>query len=208
MPNQAPSTEQTACHECDLLLDMPHPAPGEKALCPRCGYVLAQGYSNTVSRGLALCLAGLLLFYPAQSLPLLHINILGQKNTASVVDGVQVLIASEYFLIGALVFLCALAIPLAKLLLLGFCLLSTLSKRRQPVALQLFRWYHGIRHWGMLEIYLLGIVVSIVKLMDMAELQPGVGFFTFTGLMLISIFLEISMDEHTIWELLDKAPSA
>ncbi len=201
----------TACHECDLLLLEPHPAPGQKALCPRCGSVLAQGHHDSIHHGLALCLAGLLLFYPAQFLPVLDLNILGQRNSASVYDGVQILLSGEYLLVGVLVFLCAMAIPLTKLLLLGFCLLSTLgtghNRQDRILALQLFRWYHGLRHWGMLEIYLLGILVSVIKLMDMAELHFGVGFYALAGLMLVSILLDVKLDEHGIWEQLDQAPS-
>jgi paraquat-inducible protein A len=59
-----------------------------------------------------------------------------------------------------------------------------------------------LREWGMLEVYLMGILVAIVKLIDMADLSLGVGLVCFVALLLVQIWLEVTMSPHQIWEAL------
>ena len=68
--------------------------------------------------------------------------------------------------------------------------------------LLLYRIYHHMREWGMLEVYLIGILVSIVKLADLAELSVGLGLFCFIALLLVQVWLEVTMSPHQIWEAL------
>jgi paraquat-inducible protein A len=64
---------------------------------------------------------------------------------------------------------------------------------------QLYRFYHHLRDWGMLEVYLMGVLVAVVKLADMAELRLGLGLACFIGLLVVQICLEIIMSPHQIW---------
>ena len=70
---ERPLDELIACHECDLLMLKPDLELGQKAICPRCGYELYTHRHNVVSRSLALVLAALLLYFPANFLSLIHI---------------------------------------------------------------------------------------------------------------------------------------
>lgn len=61
-----------------------------------------------------------------------------------------------------------------------------------------YRVYHHMRDWGMLEVYLLGILVSIIKLNDMAQLSVGAGLACFVGLLLVQVWLEIKMSQASM----------
>jgi paraquat-inducible protein A len=65
--------------------------------------------------------------------------------------------------------------------------------------LLVYRIYHHLREWGMLEVYLMGILVAIVKLADMADLSLGVGLVCFVALLLVQVWLEVTMSPHQIW---------
>lgn len=69
--------ELHACHECDLLVTGHAVEEGQKAVCPRCGAVLFENKPDTINRTLALTIAGLFLFWPANLLPILSLNIMG-----------------------------------------------------------------------------------------------------------------------------------
>ena len=75
--SELPLDDLVACHECDLLMRKPELAHGEKALCPRCGYELYAHRHNVVQRSLALVIAALLLYVPANFLPIMQLNLLG-----------------------------------------------------------------------------------------------------------------------------------
>ena len=70
-----PLDELVACHECDLLMRRPHLALGEKAQCPRCGYELYAHRHNVVERSLALVIAALQLYVPANFIPNMQLKL-------------------------------------------------------------------------------------------------------------------------------------
>lgn len=200
---QLPMDELVACHECDLLMRRPDLKLEQKASCPRCGYELYAHRGQVERRSLALVLTALVLFLPANFLPIMQLNLLGQTTQDTVWSGVVALYRSGMEAVALVVFLCSMVVPLLKLL----CQLLVLLCIRWRVARAWGRWvyrsYHHLREWGMLEVYLIGILVSIVKLIDMADLTLGVGLFCFIGLLLAQIWLEVTMSPHQIWEALE-----
>jgi paraquat-inducible protein A len=199
---QLPLDELVACHECDLLMRKPVLQHDEKAQCPRCGYELYAHRHNVVSRSLALVLAALLLFVPANFLPIMQLHLLGQTSDDTVWSGVLGLYNSEMRGVAVVVFLCSMAIPLLKLLCQLAVLLSIRLNVGRSYGLLFYRVYHHLRDWGMLEVYFMGVLVAIVKLVDLAELTIGLGLFCFISLLLIQVWLEVVMSPHQIWSAL------
>ncbi|MCP8467868.1 paraquat-inducible protein A [Pseudomonas sp. ZM23] len=194
-----PLDELTACHECDLLMRRETVPLGQRSVCPRCGYELEIHRPYMVRRALALVLTALVLYIPANFMPIMHITILGQVSTDTVWSGVQGLYNSSMKGVGVLVFLCSMVIPLAKLLCQLFVLITLRFRVFRPQGMLLFRGYQHLREWGMLEVYLMGILVSIVKLIGMAELHVGLGLACFVALLLTQIWLEVTMSHHQVW---------
>lgn len=199
---QLPLDELVACHECDLLLRKPVLQHDEKAQCPRCGYELYAHRHNVVNRSLALVLTALLLFVPANFLPIMQLHLFGQTSDDTVWSGVLGLYNSQMRGVAVVVFLCSMAIPLAKLLCQLTVLLSIRLNVGRAYGLLFYRIYHHLRDWGMLEVYFMGVLVAIVKLVDLAELTVGLGLFCFISLLLIQVWLEVVMSPHQIWSAL------
>lgn len=197
-----PIEQLVACHECDLLMRKPMLRDGESAECPRCGYELFSHRHHVVRRSLALVLTALLLYIPANFLPIMQLNLLGQTSQDTVWSGVIGLYESGMQGIAVVVFLSSMAVPLLKLLCQLLVLLSIRMDFGRSYGLLLYRVYHDMREWGMLEVYLMGILVAMVKLMDLADLSLGLGLFCFIALLLVQVWLEVTMSPHQIWEAL------
>jgi len=191
-----------ACHECDLLLRRPPTAAGDRVECPRCGYELYTHRTQVIRRSMALVIAALLLYVPANFLPIMRLNLLGQATEDTVWSGVLGLYNNGMQGIAVVVFLCSMAVPLLKLLCQFAVLLSIRLDIGRSYGLLLYRIYHHMREWGMLEVYLMGILVAIVKLVDLAELSLGLGLLCFIALLLVQVWLEVTMSPHQIWEAL------
>jgi len=200
--SELPLDDLVACHECDLLMRKPVLAHGEKALCPRCGYELYAHRHNVVQRSLALVIAALLLYIPANFLPIMELNLLGQSSHDTVWSGVVGLFDTGMQGVAVVVFLCSMGIPLAKLLCQLAVLLSIRFDTGRSYGLLLYRIYHHLRDWGMLEVYLMGVLVAIVKLADMAAITVGLGLVCFISLLLVQVCLEVVMSPHQIWQAL------
>ncbi|WAB97478.1 MULTISPECIES: paraquat-inducible protein A [Pseudomonas] len=199
---QLPLDELVACHECDLLMRKPQLQHNEKAQCPRCGYELYAHRHNVVNRSLALALTALLLFVPANFLPIMQLHLLGQTSDDTVWSGVLGLYNSEMRGVAVVVFLCSMAVPFLKLMCQLLVLLSIRLNVGRSYGLLIYRIYHHLRDWGMLEVYFMGVLVAIVKLVDLAELTIGLGLFCFISLLLIQVWLEVVMSPHQIWSAL------
>ncbi|MFB4394472.1 MULTISPECIES: paraquat-inducible protein A [unclassified Pseudomonas] len=207
MPNPAepevladlPLEQLVACHECDLLMRKPTLEQGEKAICPRCGYELYAHRHNVVNRSLALVLTALLLYIPANFLPIMQLHLLGQTSDDTVWSGVLGLYNSGMSGIAVVVFLCSMAIPLLKLLCQLAVLLSIRLDVGRSYGLLIYRIYHHLKEWGMLEVYFMGVLVAIVKLVDLAQLTLGIGLVCFVSLLLVQVWLEIVMSPHQVW---------
>ena len=197
-----PIEQLVACHECDLLMRKPVLQDGESAECPRCGYELFSHRHRVVRRSMALVLTALLLYVPANFLPIMQLNLLGQTSQDTVWSGVVGLYESGMQGIAVVVFLCSMVVPLLKLLCQLLVLLSIRMDFARSYGLLLYRIYHHMREWGMLEVYLMGILVAMVKLMDLADLSLGLGLFCFIALLLVQVWLEVTMAPHQIWEAL------
>jgi len=191
-----------ACHECDLLMHRPPLSRGERVECPRCGYELHVQRERVVERSLALVVAALLLFVPANFLPIMRLNLLGQASEDTVWSGVLGLYDSGMQGIALVVFLCSMAVPLLKLLCQFAVLLSIRLDIGRSYGLLLYRIYHHLRDWGMLEVYLMGILVSLVKLADLADVTLGLGLLCFIALLLVQVWLEVIMSPQQIWQAL------
>lgn len=201
--SELPLEQLMACHECDLLMHKPRLRLEEKAACPRCGYELFAHRAQVQRRSLALVLTALALFLPANFLPIMQLDLLGRVSQDTVWSGVLGLYRSGMEVVALIVFLCSMVIPLLKLLCQLLVLLSIRWRFALGWGLRLYRSYHHLRAWGMLEVYLMGILVSIVKLIDMADITLGAGLFCFIGLLLAQVWLEVTMSPHQIWEALE-----
>lgn len=201
-PHQLPLEQLIACHECDLLLRKPAPEQGERVECPRCGYELYTHRHQMLRRSMALVIAALLLYVPANFLPIMRLNLLGQASEDTVWSGVIGLYNSGMQGIAVVVFLCSMAVPLLKLLCQFAVLLSIRLDIGRSYGLLLYRIYHHLRDWGMLEVYLMGILVALVKLAGLADVSLGLGLLCFIALLLVQVWLEVTMSPHQIWEAL------
>jgi len=193
-----------ACKDCDLLIERVDTPPGGKALCPRCANPLYQAREQSIERTLALAITGLLLFLPANLLPVMSLHIVGQESTTTIYKGSLVLFHEGLYWTALLVFLASIVVPLCKLLLVGFvsgCLFLRRSSALLPYA---FRYYHYLDEWGMLEVYMLGVLVAVVKLKGMASVAPGIGLYCFIALLLMATMMSSLLDEDCFWRRIEQ----
>ncbi len=193
-----------ACPDCDLLLRKVDIAPGAVSLCPRCGRNLDNPKKDSIDKTLALAMSGLILFIPANFMPIMSLNILGMEGSGSVYTSIIAFFGSGYFFVAAILGLTSLIFPFVKLVLL-FTVSICLKIKLYPTFLgNLLRCHHHLDEWGMLEVYMLGILISIIKLHHMAHINYDPGFFCFVGLLIVALSSSSAMDDHLFWELIEK----
>jgi paraquat-inducible protein A len=192
-----------ACHDCDLIQKIPSLPEKGTAKCIRCGAVLYQRKPDSLDRTIALTVAGLVLFIVANSFPFLAMKSGGLARETTLVTGIHELYGQKMWEMATLVLLTCLIIPFVQMLCMLYLLVPIKLNRSAPYSAWIFRFVQHLQPWGMMEVFMLGILVSLVKLGKMATIVPGLALYSFALLIFILAASSATLDPHIIWEKLE-----
>jgi len=199
MPTLAPRP-LVACHQCDLLQRETALAPGGTARCRRCGGALYRNSGAGLDRALALTLAALILLAMANAFPIVSLEFQGQRDTTTLLGAVDSLYRQDKPLVAGLVLVTTILAPALELTgMLYLCLPLRLGRVPRFFA-QVGRVMQALRPWGMVEVFMLGLLVSLVKLGGYAEVIIGRAFWSFAALMVVMAAWTVSMDMRDLWK--------
>ncbi|PIE45447.1 MAG: hypothetical protein CSA45_02495 [Gammaproteobacteria bacterium] len=191
--------EKTACQHCDLLINTVKVDTGERACCPRCDQILYYG-QRSLSFSLAILLTAIIIYLPAIFLPFLAMETSGRTHEISLFSSIVEIAHGDTALLAATVFLLVMSFPLIKYIGLLFVLLP-LSQGRAPIlSTNIVRFILKIAPWSMVEVYLVGVLVTLVKLKSMATVDFLTGFYTFSVLIIVDAMLTMILPKKRIWQ--------
>ncbi len=192
-----------ACHECDLIHNLGDVPSGGVARCVRCGCSLYRPKHDSLNRTLALVLTGIILFVIANTHPFLGFKMGAQVRETILATGIYELFFQDMAIIATLVLFTVVLIPATSLLSLLYILIPLKFGRTPTHLAGVLRFYLMLKPWGMLEIFMLGILVAGFKLAKMATMIPGVALFAFMALIFVLATIYAVFDEHQVWERVD-----
>jgi len=191
--------EVIACADCDLLQTIPPMKPGGHAACPRCGRHLARRLFGSVDRPLALTIAAVITLAIANVCPLMELHVIGRFASTTIVGGAYEMWMQGQRITAVLVLFCAVLAPIAYIL---FMLTLLLAARRASVpqwAGEMLRWIGHLQVWSMLEVVMLGILVALIKIAQLATVTPGVGMYAFGASIVLIPAIMTSFDKRDLW---------
>jgi len=189
-----------ACHDCDLLQKIPPVAEGAAAHCRRCGALLLENKPKSFQRPLALLFAGLILFVMFNAFPFLTFKKEGLEHRTHVATGIRQLADQGMEELAALVALNLIIIPGLHLVASVYVLVPARLNRKVPGMFRVFRYMRLLQPWHMVEIFMLGVLVSMVKLAKMAQIIPGVAVYSLTAFIFVMAAASAAIDPHEVWE--------
>jgi len=197
------SENVVACETCGLVQRVEPLSKGAAAECFRCGTFLGVRKSSaSLHATAALSLAALILYFPANMYPILRMTMYGATTESTIWDGVVSLMRHDQWGVAIVVFLASIVVPLLKLLALFFLVGSSALPvgRGFRGRTALYRFIDRIGPWAMLDVFLLAILVSLVKLGQLATVVPGTGLVAFTAMVVLTLFASAAFDPKLIWE--------
>jgi paraquat-inducible protein A len=192
-----------ACRTCGLVQRVGPLAPRDLVECARCGSVVRPNKRNSLGRTAAFSLAALMFYWPANVYPILTMDLYGVRSENTIFQGAASLFEHGQRLVAIIVILASIVIPLLKLLGLFYLVVTTRlrSTRRRIARTWIYRAVDVIGPWAMLDVFLLSILVALVKLGELATVQPGPGLYAFTAVVVLTILASTSFDPAQIWEM-------
>lgn len=181
------------CPYCDELHHFLPLKTGEKLLCTRCGSVML-AHCSDFRKALIYAITALILFVLAHTFPFITLNLQGEITTISVFSSVQALFDNGLFFLSLMITLFIIVAPLSYLLIVIWVILSFRFRVLSRLARRFLHWLHHLSPWNMLEVYLVGVMVTLVKIMQMASVKFENGFWAFCVLMFCSIMVNTQFD--------------
>ncbi len=191
------------CPSCSQILQPPKLQPNQVALCPRCSRQLHRYKRHPIQKGLALSITGLVLYLPANLLPLLTFSVLGIDNRSSIFQACMHMFASGQYVVGMIVALTTMIFPLLLLSSLLMVTLGLASGRRSRLMPPLFRAYHHLSEWSMTDVFLVGVLITIIKMSHMASVSLNGGFFCLVGLVVTTVAAQTTIDPQRFWSMME-----
>lgn len=189
-----------SCHSCHLLCRR----PGSPAvmICPRCGVRLHRRKPNSIHRTWALVLAAFVFYIPANVLPITTVISFGRAQSDTIMSGVIYFIKTGMWPIALVIFVASVFVPLLKLFLLTFLLITVQRKSswRQKDRTRLYRITEVVGRWSMVDIFVVTILVALVNLGALATIHARPGAVFFSAVVVITMFAAMSFDPRLIWD--------
>jgi paraquat-inducible protein A len=191
--------ETIACHDCDLLQQLPPLPPGGKARCARCGETLASQRADPLDLPLALTIAAAIALIVANTMPLMSLSAVGRHASTTIIGGAIEMWDQGSPITALAVAFCAVIAPAGHVL---FLLVVLLSIRRPPAPRwvgELLRSAHFMEPWSMTEVMMLGILVALFKIAQLATVIPGIGMYAAGVLIVLLSAVLVTFDPHEVW---------
>jgi paraquat-inducible protein A len=188
-----------ACPTCDLLQRKIVPPTGGLARCGRCGAVLYRDRPNSLDWALACSLGALVLLCVANAFPIITLEVQGNRQAASLFDTVHELWNQDQQAVALLVGLTTLVFPALELAIMTYLLLPLRLGRVARGTVPGLHFLQTIRPWSMMEVFMLGILVSLVKLEHIAHVEKGIALWAFGCLIPLLAAAAAAFDPEDLW---------
>src|SRR5262249_36512743 len=191
--------ETIACSYCDLLQRVPELAPGGKARCPHCGRTVAISLADPIGRPLALTVTALIVLIIANTAPLMSLSAVGRHASTTILGGAYGMWLNGEEATAVIVAFCALIAPAGYLF---FMLVVLLAARHPPGphwAGEMVRGADPMQPWSMTEVMLLGLLVALIKIAELATVTAGIGIYAVGVLVLLFPAIAVTFDPQEIW---------
>jgi paraquat-inducible protein A len=190
-----------SCHICGQLARQPD-SDTQHLRCPRCGTPMHMRKPASISTTWALVIASILLYIPANLLPMMITASLLGSQEDTIMSGVVFLWQSGSWPLAAVVFFASVMVPLLKIIALIY-LTASVQRRSRLNLLQrtrLYRMVEFVGRWSMLDIYVITILVALVHFQGLATIQAGPAAVAFGAVVVLTMFAAMSFDPRLIWD--------
>jgi len=206
-PRLLRDSHETACHFCDTLHHIELIKEGDKANCVTCGQVLYHNRQKSLERAVAFAIGGILLFAILLFFPFMQLATAGNVVIMSVPEAIERLWSTGGQFIATGVTLFVILLPISQLLLLLYICFPLLAGKALPFSFRATKILQSIEPWVMLEVFFLGTIVSLLKLVKLAEIELLTGFWALIALMICLAGSLSGIDRLELWDRLELARS-
>ena len=190
------------CESCGQLSRWISPGRGRELACPRCLRTVYLRKPNAVSKTWALLIAAVILYVPANLMPVMSSVSYGRGSPDTIMSGVMALFASGQAVLAIIVFVASIMVPVLKIMGLVILLVSVQrrSQGRPSDRARLYRLVELVGRWSMLDVFMISLMVSLMQFGALSTVEAGPGAVCFAAVVVLTMLAAQSFDPRLIWD--------
>ncbi|MBS9443220.1 membrane integrity-associated transporter subunit PqiA [Photorhabdus heterorhabditis] len=196
--------EMVLCPQCDLLVALPEWEQGTKAVCPRCKTILIAWWKEPKHQPTGYAISALFMLLIACLFPLVSMSVTGIDSEITLSQIPQTMFNEDYASIGIFFLFCVQLVP--TFCMIAIILLCQDVAMSQKIRIWLARILFQMKNWCMVEIFLVGVLVSFVKLIAYGDIGLGLSFLPYCLFCLLQVRAFQCLDRHWLWNQIGAAP--
>jgi paraquat-inducible protein A len=149
----------------------------------------------------ALLLAALVLYIPANVLPVMYTRLLGSEAESTILEGVVEFWRSGSWDIAVLIFAASVAVPCTKFLAIALLLLDQKFPIGSRVGkTRLLKLVEHIGYWSMLDVLVVALVTALIQFRALGVAEPRPGIVFFGAVVVLTMLAAMSFDSRLAWQ--------
>ncbi|GGA79766.1 paraquat-inducible protein A [Neiella marina] len=184
------------CHYCGHLNHL------AESVCPRCHHQTHARKDPNLDRVLAFLIASVVLYIPANVLPIMDTSLLGGSDPATIMGGVILLWQLKSYPVAMVIFIASVMVPLAKMVAIAWLAYSVKSTRNYDPQrqLKLYRLTEFVGRWSMIDVFVVAILAALIRIDGLIVIYPGPATVSFAGVVILTMISAMSFDPRLIWD--------
>ncbi|MDH3692493.1 MAG: paraquat-inducible protein A [Gammaproteobacteria bacterium] len=180
--------------------------PAEKTHCDGCGAKLHSGWENSIQQTWAWLITSVMLYIPANFLPITYSRFLGKETESTILGGVVTLWEHGDKPIALVIFVASVLVPLGKIIVLGWMCISVQigSKFALTQKTKLYRVTEFVGRWSMIDVFVVGILVALIQVGNIMTVRPGVAAVAFAAMVVTTMLAALAFDPRLLWAPVNK----
>jgi paraquat-inducible protein A len=189
------------CNECGLAHRWQPIGHASLARCTRCEAVLGRSHRLSIESILALTIAAAAAYLIAINAPLMSLSLRGGSETATLPQAIALAWQDDQQIVAVVAAITALLAPAAFIGLRLYVLIPLAAGNKAPAFAWCVRALHQAGRWNMVEVFTVGVLLSLVRLSGLADTAPGPGLFALGALTVLFAAIESAGLKHLWWDL-------
>jgi paraquat-inducible protein A len=185
-----------ACHRCGQV----HAAGTQT--CRRCAGPISSRDPHSLQRVWAWLIAGIIVYIPANTYPMLLTSTLGDQQESTIMGGFVDLMHHGSYAVALIVFFASVVIPMSKFAAIGYLAYSVRSRSALDPHQRhrLYEVVEFIGRWSMIDVFVVAILSALVQLGSVATINPGIAAVSFALSVAFTMLSAQSIDPRLIWD--------
>jgi paraquat-inducible protein A len=199
------ANSQIACFDCDLLINVPEMAENHSLICPGCHSKQFTKYKDPLNYSISFASSAIIMLFLANSFPFLSFEAQGQIRTITLIQASQEMYTLGFVVLASLVYAFMLLLPILYLVSLLILLVPIKLDRKPFMPVFIGRLMGFFLTWVMVEVFIVGVLVALIKVIDLADIIIGFSFWAYIGFVIFFTLTANIANRHQLWDWIEHA---